>query len=100
MPDRQRESPRVRLQIIRHLVFCRKGLPWARKWHSGQAVEAGGREQTERVPAVPPGISHTPVRIEDQERTLVLRKEVTDGQTCLACADHNGVDELSLSRSD
>ena len=67
-PDRQREPPGVGLEVVGHLVLGRERVARGRERHAVEPVEAGRREQAERVPALPPGVADPLVGLEDHER--------------------------------
>jgi len=52
--DREAEPLRIGLEVVGHLVLGRVCIPRPGKRHAIEAVEAVRREQTERVPPLPP----------------------------------------------
>ncbi len=66
---------------------------YARGWerHPRQRIILGGREQTERVPALAPRIASSPVRIKDDKVTAALLQIIASGKPCLPAADDDGI---------
>src|SRR5262249_20240921 len=92
--DRQLKTARVGFEIIRHLVVRGKRERRRRKLHPHEPIERSGREQTERIPAIAPGVTDAPARVEDDERPSDASEVVTDRQPRLAAADHDRVESL------
>ena len=93
--DRKIESGRVRLEVVGHLVLGRWLMSRSRELQTRQGIEVRGREESQRVPAFPPGIAGPLIRIQDHKRSAELGKVVADGQASLATADDNGLDLLT-----
>ena len=66
-----------------------------RELQTWQGIEVRGREESQRVPAFPPGIAGPLIRIQDHKRSTQLGKVVADGQASLAAADDGGLDLLT-----
>ena len=63
----QVEALGVRLEVVGHLPRSRKRLGRSGKPHAGQPVDSGGRVQAQRGPSLPPRVSDSLTRIEDDE---------------------------------
>src|SRR6187551_672783 len=86
----------IRLEVVGHLVLGRVCIPRPGKRHAIEAVEAVRREQTERVPPLPPGIADACVRVDDDEFEAELLQVVADRQAGLTRADDDHADALPL----
>ena len=88
---RQIEAGRVVLEVVGQLVLrgIRPGRPWQAV--ARQRAEGRGREQAKRVPALPPRVAHSFVRVEDHEGPLLSGQVVAGRQPGLAASDHDGV---------
>src|SRR5215468_11310307 len=84
----------VEFEVIGNLILRWESFSCARKWHSGKLDVPGRRKQAQRVPAIPPGISDSVVRIQNQEVDSSLGQVVPDGQSSLASSDDNCVNAL------
>ena len=74
--DGQLEARRVGLEVVAHLVLRREVVARRRELHPDQAVELGGREQAQRVPALAPGVADALGRVQDHEAQAALAQVV------------------------
>src|SRR5215471_3325227 len=84
----------VGFEVIGNLILRGECFSCARKSHSGKFDVPGRRKQAQRVPAIPPGISDSVVRIQNQEVDSSLGQVVPHGQSSLASSDDNCVNAL------
>jgi hypothetical protein len=98
-PNRQLEARGVGLEVGGHLVL--RGKRALRGWerHPVEAVEASGREQPERVPALPPRVAHSRVGVEDHERETSPSQVVPDREARLAASDDDRLNAFLLARA-
>lgn len=61
-------------------------------------AESGGREQLQRIPAVPPTVADVAVCIHNDEVTATSAQVEGRGQAGLAAADDDGFDTLFWNR--
>jgi len=92
----QREPASVGLEIVRELVFCRKGMRWRREGHAVEAREAGGCKKLERVPTLSPGVPDLPIGVEDDEPHATPGEVVSHRQPGLTAANDHRVQSLEL----
>jgi hypothetical protein len=78
---RKIEVLRVGLQIVGHLVMGGEGVHLHRPTRQAGVPRDG--EQSQRVPAVPPGVANAGVGIENDELLAGPLQVVSDRQTCL-----------------
>src|SRR5215831_11331201 len=90
--NRQVETPRIGFQVVSHLQLGREGVAARGKTKSGKPCVTRRREQAERIPAIAPGVADTTAGIQNQEADAAAGEMVSDGEACLAAADHDGVD--------
>ena len=90
----QFEAGGVLREIVRHLVLRRKAVRRCGKGHPDETIEARGREEPERIPALPPAVADACVRLEDDARNAAALEQVCDRQTGLTTTDDNGVEVL------
>ena len=76
---------------------CAQGNPGNGPRYPWQCVVTARREQTQRIPPLPPGITDARVLVQDDERQTPLLEEMPDSETCLASADDHG-SELVIDR--
>src|SRR6266542_4580001 len=95
--NREFEPRRVGLEVVGHLVLGGERVSRAGKGHSRQGGVAGGREEAERVPPLPPGVADPLVAVEDHERKIPLGEVVPDREACLPAAQYQGLDALWCS---
>ena len=95
----QLEALGVRLEVVGHLPRGRERLRRSGEPHAGKPVEACRGVQPERGPALPPRVSDSLTRIEDDEGPASLLQVVAGGQSRLAAADDHRLEALyRLSR--
>src|SRR5690606_19633630 len=94
---REREVLRVCFEVVAHLVLGRERISVARERQAVEATEPRRREQPQRVPALPPRITHALARVEDHELQPALLQVMPDRQPRLAAPDHDRLYVLSLS---
>src|SRR5215467_8406023 len=86
----------VGLEIIGHLIFCRKPVAPAGECQTRQSIVTSGREQPERVPTVPPGVSSSRIGIDDHEGHSPFCQVIPHCKSCLPAAYHKGLDALGF----
>src|SRR5262245_28332547 len=92
---RKLKAPRVRLQVVRHLIPGREIVARGGKRHPIETVELRRREASQRVPALAPRVADAGVLIEDDEAHPYVGEVIADGETRLAAADDDDVELLA-----
>ena len=96
-PHRQFEMRGIRLEIVGHLVLGGEVAGGRRERHAVEPVEPRGREQAERVPALPPRVADAASGVEDDEGQAALLEVIAGRQAGLPAADDDDV--VALRRS-
>src|SRR3954447_1429614 len=87
-PHWQLERPRVRGEVVGHLVLAWKPLGIAREGKPRKRAVSADGEELERVPALSPRMTDPVAAVEDSERDPCLFEVITRRHSGLAAPDH------------
>ena len=93
LPEARRQTrlAGVPLLIVGDLVLARERILAARKWQAGERVDVARREEPQRVPACAPCVTHTIVRIEEEDVAPGAPKTVRHREPAMAGAHDEDV---------
>jgi hypothetical protein len=87
---RQLEVRCVPFEVIPHLVLGRFDAGAGRESKTRKTIVEGGTEETERVPAFPPGVAHSRVGVENDKGDPSPSEVIPDREASLTAAhDHD-----------
>jgi hypothetical protein len=86
------KAPGIGLEIVSQFVLGGEGVAscWERETRELNVTRR--REQTERIPALAPGVADTMAGVENQEANAAPGKMIADGEARLAASYDDGVD--------
>src|SRR5579859_5539701 len=89
----------VRLEVIRKLVLAREAVRARREFRARKAVEASRREQSQRIPAVPPLVADLVASLQHDMAHPAPRQLVRAREPGLTGSDHHCIVPLHIAHS-